>query len=86
MRYYQNSINFIKKRVREKFPDANPKQGQEDIISHLFWMIEEMRSFEDSAKAGRWIGWIFARAENIGLLTNEESRTLAKKDSEEGNV
>ena len=86
MRYYPNSINFIKKRVREKFPDANPKQGQEDIISHLLWMFEEMQKLNDSAHAGRWMGWIFARAESIGLLTNEESRMLAKKDSEEGNV
>ncbi len=84
MRYYPNSINFIKEKIKEKFPQA--ERGEENLASHVLWMAEEMQTFSDSAKSGRWMGWIFARAEIIGLLTNEESRMLTKKDSEEGNV
>ncbi len=83
-RYYPNVIKFIIERLRRKFPNAKLKEGLEDMPSHLFWMTKEMQSFDDSAKVGRWIGWIVAHAEMLGIMTNKQSRKLAKKDSHEG--
>ena len=39
-----------------------------------------------SAKAGRWMGWIYAYLEVIGLTTNEDSRNMARTDSANGNT
>ena len=85
-KYYPNSIKFIKKKLKNKFPKVKPKRGQKNIMAHLLWMADEMQGFNDSAKAGRWMGWIIAHAEILGVITNSQSRELAKKDSAEGFV
>lgn len=38
-----------------------------------------------SAKAGRWIGWIFARLQAEGVITEENARNWAKVDTRNGN-
>ncbi len=40
---------------------------------------------EDSpGKAGRWLGYVLRAVEEMGLLTNQESRNLVRKDVSEG--
>lgn len=79
MKYYPNTIDFLAKKIKEKFSEAGIKEGQNDIPSHLLWMMRKMQSFDDSAKRGRWIGWILAHAEMLGIMTNKQSRKLAKR-------
>ena len=83
-KYYPNTIKYISEKLREKFPDVKPKENLENIPAHLFWMMEKMQTFDDSAKAGRWIGWIMAHAEILGIMDNEKSRELIKKDLLDG--
>ena len=83
-KYYPNTIEFITERLRKKFPKIKPKEGLENMPNHLFWMMRKMQSFDDSAKTGRWIGWIIAHAEILGVITNKQSRKLTKKDSQKG--
>jgi len=82
-RYYPNTINFITKRLRKKFPKTKPGESLKNIPANLFWMMKKMQTFDDSAKAGRWIGWIMAHAEMLGIMTNKQSRKLAKKDCQQ---
>ncbi len=56
--------------------------------AHLLWMMEEMQTFSDdrkgSAKAGRWIGWIFREMEMRNLLDEERYLDELKNDVENG--
>lgn len=87
-KYYPNLINFIKPRLKKKFPSVKPKKDQRIIAGHLLWMMEEMQKFDPAkaAKRGRWIGWVIAHAEILNILTNTQSRKLAEKDSHSRNV
>ncbi len=83
-KYYPSVIKFIRKGIKNKFPEIKPKRDQRNIPRHLWWMMDEMQKFDSPAKRGRWIGWIMAHAEILGIMTNEQSRQLAKKDSHSG--
>ena len=83
-KYYPNTIGFITEKLKEKFPDTKSEENLKNIPAHLFWMMEKMQSFDDSAKAGGWIGWIMAHTEILGILDNEKSRELTREDLEEG--
>jgi hypothetical protein len=85
-KYYPNLIQHIKPRLKKKFPAAKPERNRKNIPGHLLWMMAEMQTFTDSAKAGRWIGWIIAQAEILGVITEKQSRRLAKKDSHQGYI
>lgn len=60
----------------------------EALLSHILWMCYKLETMEPgkSDKADRWIGWMFAYLEVMCVITNEDSRRMAKKDSEDGNV
>jgi len=87
-KYYPNLIRYIRPRLKKKFPQAEPKQNRRNLPGHLLWMMAEMQTFDHSlngsAKAGRWIGWIIAQAEHLELITEKQSRRLAKIDSHRG--
>jgi len=81
IKYYPNTIEIITDIIKEKFPEAKPKEGLDDLSSHLLWMLEEIKKMNNaSGKAGRWMGYILARLEAMELLTNQESRDLIRKD------
>ncbi|MDP3052511.1 MAG: hypothetical protein Q8N22_00980 [bacterium] len=84
IKYYPNVIGFISKRLREKFPKVKPRKNLKNTPAYLLWMMQEMQKFDDSVKAGRWIGWIMAHAEMLGIMTNEKSRKLARMDCRQG--
>lgn len=57
-----------------------------NIASHLLWMcdrVEEM-SREESARAGRWIGWMLAYLELLTPTTNADSRDMVRVDVRAG--
>lgn len=84
IKYYPNIIEFISARLEKKFPKVKPRKNQKNIPAYLLWMMQEMQKFDDSVKAGRWIGWIMAHAEILGIMTNKQSRRLAKMDCRQG--
>ncbi|MDD5547506.1 MAG: hypothetical protein PHN74_01205 [Candidatus Pacebacteria bacterium] len=84
IKYYPNVIGFISVRLKKKFPKAKPNESQENMPAYLLWMMKEMQKFDDSVKAGRWIGWIMAHAEVLGIMTNKQSRRLARMDCKRG--
>lgn len=79
-KYYPNTIKFITEKLKKKFPKVRAKEDLENIPANLFWMMEKMQRFDDSEKAARWIGWILAHAEILGIMDNKMSRKLIKKD------
>jgi hypothetical protein len=83
-KYYPNIIKYIKQRLQNKFPKVKSKEDLNNIPANLLWMMDTMQSFDDMTKRGRWIGYIMAHAEMLGILTNKQSRKLSKKDSKKG--
>ncbi|MBX4211782.1 MAG: hypothetical protein KW806_03280 [Candidatus Yanofskybacteria bacterium] len=66
---------------------GHSQQVQQQLACHLLWMLEgiSQMSFERSAKAGRWLGWVFAYMEVMGITTNEDSRNMSRVDAHNGN-
>ena len=79
-KYYHNTNTFIKKVIDENFPNTIPREDLDDRPANLLWMIQKMQTFDDYRKASRWIGWMLAHAEILGLMTNKESRDLIRSD------
>lgn len=89
MKFYPLTIELLNHIIISRFGPQEPKRDRGNIPSHLIWMMEHMQTFPDnrkgSAKAGRWIGWIFREMERGGLI--DEARILSelKQDVENGN-
>lgn len=79
-RYYPSLIKYIVGGVNEKYPEVVAKEDLKDIPAHILWMMDKMQEFDDKEKAARWIGWIMAHAEILGILDNEKSRELVRVD------
>ena len=94
MPYYLNSCRAIVSSITENFPYAEAKEAtgiieSEQLPSHLLWMALQMSNWDAtslkySAKAGRWIGWMFRSMEELGIWTNDDSRRFLRRDVEEG--
>ena len=82
-KYYPNATKFITKGLKNKFPKVKSKEDLGNIPAHLLWMMGKMQTFNDSGKAARWFGWILAHAEILGIMDNEKSRELVRKDLRE---
>lgn len=55
-------------------------------IDHIQWMCDQIESFDPyslsaALKAARWIGWIYASVEQLGVWDNTVSREMARADS-----
>lgn len=83
-KYYPYTIKFIEGKLKNKFPKVKPKEDLNNIPANLLWMMKKMQSFNDPLKAGRWIGWIVAHAEMLGIMNNRQSRKLINKDLKDG--
>ncbi len=85
IKYYSYTIEIVSDAIRKKFPEAEPKKGMNELPSHLLWMLEEIKGMNGvSGKAGRWIGYVLCRAEEMGLLTNEKSQKIVREDVSKG--
>jgi hypothetical protein len=54
-------------------------------------MLDRLQTFRGetphaSAKRGRWIGWVYAYGEWLGLFTPVQIHNMARKDSHAGTV
>jgi hypothetical protein len=83
---YEFTISKLRERIRDKWEFLSDEYQKE--IPHIMDMFVELEktSDENSAKAGRWIGWILKSLEIMDILNNEESRKLIKRDVSDGNI
>ena len=92
--YYQHSIAALRSAIKLIEPNceavySDPKPGTVVSLPYLLWMCDQVTkmdtsSVDECAKAGRWIGWIFAHAEMHNLLNNNETRDLVRHDRSVG--
>ncbi len=92
--YYPNLTKNLQDLIRAKFPEAEQYKNEYldvdyidnhfQMACYLLWMLDKLQTFEpdDVAKRGRWIGYIQARTEVMGLLLNEKNRELTRLDVE----
>jgi len=80
MNIYSFSVKKLKEIIKENFKETEAKEGLEDLPSHLLWMLEQIEVMPDLLKASRWIGYVLARLEAMGIVTNKQSRNLIRKD------
>jgi len=60
----------------------------EEFSPYLLWMLSRIKNMKkgDNTQAARWIGYVQGVMECHGLITNEESRNMIRKDKELGNI
>jgi len=80
LKYYPNVCNAVSSGILQTNPNATETENMTNKPGYLLWMIKEMQSFTDNEKAARWIGWIIAHAEMLGIMDNTESRRLVRMD------
>jgi len=89
MRYYPRTIELLVSIIEANFGKQIPKRDRSNTPAHLVWMTQEMQTFshtrKGSAKAGRWIGWIFREMERDNLIDEARHLNELKQDLEEGN-
>jgi hypothetical protein len=55
------------------------------LANHLLWMLDHLQKLENSdqgiSKQGRWMGWVYAHCEWLGLFTQRQIRNMARRDS-----
>ena len=85
--YYPNLTKGLKEIIRKSFPDAEPKYKNVDnletnfeLVCYLLWMLDELQKFDDSARRGRWMGYVQAMMETEGLMLNADNRKLTRLD------
>ena len=59
--------------------DATPR-GEKPSTSnhHLYWMLEQMNTFEDAHKAHRWLGYVQGVMVMKGYINVEEEREFTR--------
>lgn len=92
--YYQGTIAALRAAIEEAQPGtlatySDLVLGQVAPFSYLLWMCDEVEkmdttSVDESAKAGRWMGWVFAHAELGGIWDNARTRDLVREDRKNG--
>lgn len=92
--YYSKTIAAVRAALGEKYPAARAEYasiapGAVAPPSYLLWMCEEIlmmdaSSVDESAKAGRWIGWVAAHVELLGIWDNDRTRDLIREDRRNG--
>ncbi len=93
MPYYPHTSSALVELIFQRYPDLEPERldlesvpihvhGPRQRAGHVLWMLYQMGEWDQgqSSKAGRWIGWALAVLEMQGLLSNRESRNLARMD------
>ena len=92
---YEHTIGELQKMIINKFPEAVPESMDIDTIDrsdharvcrYILWMFDEIKTFTNKVKAGRWIGWILSRMEEMGFIENKDSRNMTREDKRLGNT
>ena len=86
MPYYPNLTRVLSAKIMLRYPNASPVLKDVDTITddfemacYLLWMLNELQKFY-APKRGRWMGYVQARMECLGLITNAENRKITKLD------
>lgn len=70
--YYLKTVKLLTSILEEEFGSQEPKRDKSNVPAHCIWIMREMQNFPDtrkgSAKAGRWIGWVFSEMERMELI------------------
>lgn len=92
--YYQGTIAALQAAIQEVNPGTQSEYS--DLVSckaaplsYLLWMCDQVQkmditSVDESAKAGRWMGWVFAHTELAGIWDNAKTRDLVREDRRNG--
>ena len=88
VRVYPNTIGYLRPLVSATILAFTlPIQSEtRKYLRHIVWMMDKMQKCGDISKNGRWIGYIIAKCEIAGYLTNRQSRRLIAKDVGEGQI
>lgn len=92
--FYKRSVSGIREAIEEVQPGTKAEEsilvtGKPAPLEYLLWMCDQLEKMDttspdDAAKAGRWIGWIYANAEIQGLWDQCTTRSLAREDKQKG--
>jgi hypothetical protein len=92
--YYQGTITALRASIKEARPGVCAEYSElvpNEIapLPYLLWMCDEVEkmdtcSIDDSVKAGRWMGWVFAHAELAGIWDNAKTRDVVRDDRRNG--
>lgn len=92
--YYAGTLAALRAAVQNKFPGTEAEYRELVPLkvapaSYLLWMCDEVEkmdtsSVDEAVKAARWMGWVFAHAELLGIWTNTQTRDLVREDRREG--
>lgn len=88
--FYPITFAHVRKRIEDVFPPEYlvPQERSTIGTQHVMWMITQVeqmeRTIENATKAARWLGWILAKAEEVGLWNNDTSRELVRRDVANG--
>ncbi|MFO0704630.1 MAG: hypothetical protein U0517_01465 [Candidatus Andersenbacteria bacterium] len=84
--------------ILEKAPESYASDKNVDdhnwspTLDYCLWMLDQILPMPRSttvagaARMGRWIGYVFARLESVGLITNKDSRDMARVDTQTNDV
>jgi len=55
------------------------------LAGYLLWMLQQLqavrgRSSRQTAKRGRWMGWVYGYCEWMGLFTQRQVRNMCRRD------
>jgi hypothetical protein len=88
--YYSGTISALKLTICEKLGILEARfekfeEGKVASPAYLLWMCDEVlkmdsTSIDEAVKAGRWMGWVFAHVEILGIWTNTETRNHVRED------
>lgn len=85
--FYQITVAAIRQAVQKSFPSVKPKEslspGEEP--ANLLWMANSIetlnrRSVTDAVKAGRRIGRMLCKCEDLGFWDHARSHDLVQED------
>ncbi|MDO8571650.1 MAG: hypothetical protein Q7R79_03140 [bacterium] len=85
--YYGRTCGHIRWKLRERYLDVSSDKSAmgENLPAYLLWMVNEIETMDRTSakactKAGRWIGWVLSKVEDLGLWDNEKSRDFTRED------
>jgi hypothetical protein len=95
---YAYSCRALQKIIWSVAPAAEASDAHVDDhgmtcnFNYCLWMLEQIEKaprstdLTSAAKWGRWLGYVFGRLEYAGLLTNQDSRDIARVGNQRGDV
>jgi len=84
---YPYSTRLIKGLINQSFKTVKPVDHEnpiepKEILEHVLYMISEIETMKDAAKASRWMGYVYRCMESppLEILSRAETLEMCKKD------